>query len=194
MNEFKNQYYDRKKLISLGWKEVETVDGRGIISWNSLMNKLTIEGKGGMVGENAWPKVPLPLNNDEIVGLQESLVEGFRGCRDQGDVYNYVSKLKLESGDSRLYQEVGSYAGLCNSIGWTFCVDSLMSSVLPDGFTGVRRDAMVQWNEWWTEAHVEIGGNDSVSKTPCGEKLLLICGSYQTSRDFNNVMGNLLWI
>ena len=34
-----------------------------------------------------------------------------------------------------------------------------------------------------------IGGNDSVSKTPCAEKLFLICGSYQASRDFNNVMG-----
>ena len=44
MNEFKHQYYDRKKL-SLGWKEVETVGGRGINSWNSLKNKLTIEGK-----------------------------------------------------------------------------------------------------------------------------------------------------
>ena len=64
-----------------------------------------------------------------------------------------------------------------------------MSGVLHDGFTGVRRDAMVQWNEWWTAAHVEIGGNDSVSKTPCVEKLFLICGSYQTSRDCNNVMG-----
>ena len=73
-------------------------------------------------------------------------------------MYNYVSKLKLENGDSRLYKEVGSYAGLCNSIDWTFCVDGLMSGVLPDGFTGVRRDAMVQWNEWWTVAHVEIGG------------------------------------
>ena len=64
-----------------------------------------------------------------------------------------------------------------------------MSGSLPYGFSIVRRDAMVQWNEWWTAAHVEIGGNDSVSKTPCGEKLFLICGSYQTSRDFNNVMG-----
>ena len=46
MKEFKHQYYDRKKLISLGWKEVDTVDGRGINSWNSLKIKLTIEGKG----------------------------------------------------------------------------------------------------------------------------------------------------
>ena len=49
MNEFKHQCYDRKTLISLGWKEVETVDGRGINSWNSLKNKLNIERKGGLV-------------------------------------------------------------------------------------------------------------------------------------------------
>ena len=53
MNEFKHQYYDRKKLISLGWKEVETVDGRGINSWNSVKNKLTIEGRGG-TGWREW--------------------------------------------------------------------------------------------------------------------------------------------
>ena len=89
---------------------------------------------------------------------------------------------------------IGSYAGLCNSIGWTFCVDGLMSGVLPDGFTGVRRDAMVQWNEWWTAAHVETGRNDSVSKTPCGEKLFLICGSYQTSILIMLwVLRNILW-
>ena len=123
------------------------------------------------------------------MGLKGSLVEGFRGCKDQGDVYNYVSKLMLENGDSRLYHEVMSYAGLYNSIGWTFCVDGLMSGVLPDGLTAVRRDAMVQWNECWRATLVEIGGNDSVSKTPCGEKLFLVCGSYQTPRDFNNVMG-----
>ena len=45
LNEFKHQYNDRKKIISLGWKEVETVDGRGINSWNSVKNMLTIEGK-----------------------------------------------------------------------------------------------------------------------------------------------------
>ena len=103
MNEFKHQYYDWKKLISLGWKEVETVDGRGINCWNSLKNKLTIDGKGRVVGENGWPKVPLAINNENIVGLQESLIEGFRGCKDQGDVYNYASKLNLENGDNRLY-------------------------------------------------------------------------------------------
>ena len=55
-----------------------TVDGRGINSWNSLKNKLTIEGKGGLVGEIGWSKVPLAINNQETVGLQESLLEGFR--------------------------------------------------------------------------------------------------------------------
>ena len=51
-NEFKHQYYDRKKLISLGWKDVETVDKRGINSWNSVKNKLTVEGRG--TGWREW--------------------------------------------------------------------------------------------------------------------------------------------
>ena len=105
-----------------------------------------------MVGENGWPKVPLAINNEEIVGLQESVIEGLRGCNHQDDLYNY-SYLKLENCESSLYQEVGSYAGLCNSIEWTFCVDGLMNSVFPDGFSNVRRDAMEQWNEWRTAAH-----------------------------------------
>ena len=98
MNELKHQYYDRKKLISLGWKEVETVDGRVINSWNYLKNNLTIEGKGGLVGDNGWPKVPLSINNEEIVGLQESLVEEFRAVKIRA-----MCKLKLENSDSRLY-------------------------------------------------------------------------------------------
>ena len=71
-------------------------------------------------------------------------MEGFRGFKDQGNVYNFISKLMLEIGDRRLYQEVESYAGLCKSIGWTFCVDGLMSGVLPDCFISVRRDEMIQ--------------------------------------------------
>ena len=96
-------------------------------------------------------------------------MEGFRGCKDQGDVYNYISKVKLENGNSRLYQEVGSYAGLCNSIGWTFCVDGLIRGVLPNGFTSVRRDAMVQLNDWWTAAHVETGRNECFENAVWGK-------------------------
>ena len=48
---------------------------------------------------------------------------------------------------------------------------------------------MVQFGPWWTRAHIEIGGDDSISKTVVGEKLFLICGSYKTSIGFDNVMG-----
>ena len=41
-----------------------------------------------LVGENGWPKVPLAIINEGIVGLQESSIEGFRGCIDRDDLYN----------------------------------------------------------------------------------------------------------
>ena len=59
----------------------------GVIIVETLKNKLTSEGKGGLVGENGWPKVPLEINNEEVVGLQDGFIEGFRGCKDQDNVY-----------------------------------------------------------------------------------------------------------
>ena len=81
---------------------MESVDGQVINSWNSFKNQLMVESKGGRVAENGWPKVPLSINNEEIVGLKENLIEGFRGCENQGDVFSFNSILMLEDGDSRL--------------------------------------------------------------------------------------------
>ena len=81
---------------------MESVDGRVIKSWNSFKNQLMVESKGGLVAENGWPKVPLSINNEEIVGLKENLIEGLRGCENQEDLFSFNSKLKLEDGDSRL--------------------------------------------------------------------------------------------
>ena len=69
MNKFEHQCYDRKKSISLSWKEAETVNRRGINCCNSLKNKLIIEGKAGLDGENGWTKIPLAKSKEEIVGL-----------------------------------------------------------------------------------------------------------------------------
>ena len=96
------------------------------------------------------------------MGLQ-GLIEGLRGCKDQDDLYNYIKNLNLKNGDSRLLQKVGSYAGFCNSKRWTFCVHGSMNGVLPDGFTNVRRDAMVQWIQWWTNRGESA--SDSIWKT-----------------------------
>ena len=44
-------YYDREKLVILGWKESETVDGQDVNSWDSFKN-LTVEGRGVLVEQN----------------------------------------------------------------------------------------------------------------------------------------------
>ena len=36
-------------------------------------------------------------------------------------------------------------------------------------------DALYQWNSWFTEAHIETGGKDSISYTPCRQKLFVLC-------------------
>ena len=117
--DLRREYYDREKLTSLGWKKVEAVDGRGINSWDSIKNKFNVKERSVLIVENSWPKLPLARSNEKIVGLQECLIKGFRRGKHQDDLYN-IGNLKLKNGDSGLHQEVGSYSGLCNSIGFFF--------------------------------------------------------------------------
>ena len=89
---------------------------------------------------------------------------------------------------SGIYTEVYPYQGLSGSSGWTFNIKELLNGIVPNNLLCTRRDAMIQFGPWWTRAHIEKGGDDSISKTAAGEKLFLICGSYKTSISFENIM------
>ena len=47
------------------------MSGKKFYGWKVLGVKLVKEGRVSKVGENGWPKLPLEIRNDEIVGLTE---------------------------------------------------------------------------------------------------------------------------
>ena len=57
--------------MELGWKEVPCVDGSGMKRWHQLWAKLVEEGRRSIVVEKGWPKLPLEIRNEKIVGLKE---------------------------------------------------------------------------------------------------------------------------
>ena len=142
-----------------------------------------------MVGANGWPKVQLEIRNEEIVGLGNDFCRSVDKINSLYEVRDFLSNLSNYEQASRIYTEVYPYQGLDDSVGWTFNVKGILNGSVPENLHCTRRDAMVQFGPWWTRAHIEIGGDDSISKTIVGEKLFLICGSYKTSIGFDNVMG-----
>ena len=124
-----------------------------------------------------------------MVGLNNDFCDSIDRISSLYELRDFVSNLSDYEQASRIYTEVFPYQGLANSVGWTFNVKGILNGSMPENLDCTRRDAMVQFGPRWTRAHIEIGGDDSISKTVVGEKLFLICGSYRTSIGFDNVMG-----
>ena len=73
VSQIKEEYLKRDKLIELCWKGVPWVGGSGMNSWHQLRGKIVGKGRDSLLGENGWPKLPLGIRNEEIVGLTEDL-------------------------------------------------------------------------------------------------------------------------
>ena len=138
------------------------------------------------------------------MGLNNDFCDSIDRISSLYELRDFVSNLSDYEQASRIYTEVFSYQGTANSVGWTFNVKGLcpfspivpifsqcliLNGSVPENLDCTRRDAMIQFGPWWTRAHIEVGGDDSISKTVVGEKLFRVCGSYRASIGFDNVMG-----
>ena len=157
-------------------------------SWHQLRAKLVEEGRESIVGENGWPKLPLEIRNEEIVGIKEDFCREVESLADLNQVEGFVENMSVYHGESRIYAKVSAYECLYGSVGWTFNIEGILNGEVPSDLDCNRRGAMIQFGPWWTRSHIEIGGSDSISKSIV-EKLFLICGSYTTSIAFDNVVG-----
>ena len=57
----------------------------------------------------------------------------------------------------------------------SFSMESLVKFNIPSNLTFSNFDALFQFNPWFTEAHMETGGKNSISYTPIGKTLFIIC-------------------
>ena len=169
ISKFKEEYLKRGKLIELGWKEVPWVDGSGLKNWHQLRAKLVEEGRGSTVGENGWPKSPLEIRNEELVGIKEDFCKEVEALADINQVENFIDNMPAYHDESRRYAKVSAYERLYGSAGWTFNIEGILNGEVPSDLYCNRRDAMIQFGPWWTRSHIEIGGSDSISKTIVGK-------------------------
>ena len=74
------------------------------------------------------------------------------------------------------------------SSGCTFSIGGVIDFSLPAGLLLTKTDGMVQEGEWFTQPHIEIGGDDSISKVPFGDKLFVLCERAAASANFDRLI------
>ena len=67
-------------------------------------------------------------------------------------------------------------------------MQDLVKYKIPSCLKKTKCDSTIQYNCWWTDGHIETVGKDSISVTPIGEKLYIICTPGVHSANFEKRM------
>ena len=170
---FADEFFDREKMKSLGWVEAESIDGTGCKTFEELREKVTLTPQAALLTPSGWPKVPVQITNQELISLADpSFLEDAARVK---DVKSFGNLKKEISASER-------------SHGWTIPFRNFVQFRLPSNLLETKVDSLLATDCWWTEAHVETNGDDSISFTPLGRKLFLICHRGLPSTDLHSIM------
>ena len=127
--------------------------------------------------ESGWCNNPVAVAYSTLCEVDENFLECVPGIRENSEISTRIDSFPLEDGSSRKYQDLHCIATDLNtdSAACSLTLRDLMSFTAPKNLIVVKQDAIVSNGCWWTDGHIEVGGGDSISYTPLGSKLFLIC-------------------
>ena len=134
--------------------------------------------------ENDWVKTPIAITNHRLFELDPEFVSFLNNVNSESNFltkvnkcFNLPSRLINGGRESRLYSKLESPEESLQSDSWchSMTMKDLVKYTIPSCLKETKCDAIIQYNCWWTDGHIETGGKDSISVTPIGEKLYFIC-------------------
>ena len=115
--------------------------------------------------------------NPEFVSILNNVNSEFHFLTKINNRFNLPSK-KIKGGrESRLHSKLESPEESLHRGSWchSMTMQDLVKCKVPSSLKETKCDAIIQYNCWWNDGHIETGGEDSVSVTPIGEKLYFTC-------------------
>ena len=135
-----------------------------------------IESDGVIDRENIqseWVNLPLEVENQQLFSVDSTFltkllsVKTFKGLRKLWDCPgNGNEKINLAP-------IVCSDEEFIKSKAWAFSLHHLSNYVLPNNLEFRTVDGILSKNQWFTEGHIELCGDDSISATLFGKKLFM---------------------
>ena len=164
---------DEQKLIGLGWMPVPSIDGSNCNSWEDVCTEI----KKNCIGNvsNDWPAEPFVVRNQTLFNVKKSFVNAVSASTSADHLFLNVNRQKLEK-RSRMYKELqsGDPVFTQNSKAWSFNLEGLVDYTVPECITLTKLDGICSFGNWYTSAHIETGGDDSITFVPVGRKLMVI--------------------
>ena len=116
---------------------------------------------------------------DDVKNISNS--KQFREIVD--NYYTLPSTVTINCSESRIYQTHSCPDSDLNELSFSasFSLLNLCTFSIPESLTFTNFDALFQFNPYYTDGNVKTRGKDSISYTPVGGKLFIICNRVKQS-------------
>ena len=120
---------------------------------------------------NGWPTIPLINEKQQLLQLHARFVEKIAASESAEELLQQVKR----HGEHRVYKEITSMdqAFTIQSTAWYFSPDGLVKFKMPERLQLTKVDAIASFVIWYTGAHIETGGDDSITHYPIGKKMMI---------------------
>ena len=169
---FLEMYCSAEGVQELGWQLVPSIDVEGLKTWEEIIVRAVVKGFGRMVSKG-WFTHPIALHNQAVFKVNPDFLDDIKRCKRKEDVWKLFRKFKI-NGKSRRIKKLDSTEWNEDSHAWNMHMDDLVETSIPVVLKGGASSAILALGKWFTDAHIEEGGDDSISYTPIGQKIFLI--------------------
>ena len=167
-----------------GWIETAKVDGSGVRQWNHLCDVLKQQGKTDFVKTwEDWPNNVIEVENQELFHIQQQFVRKLKSCERTEEI------VKIWGVKGNGCEVEGSVESLLHADSrfqdkkaLNFPIDHLSQFTLPNVLQCSAVAGIFGRQKWFTEGHIEVCGDDSVSLTVCGRKVFVYAAGFESSR------------
>ena len=196
--DFNSTYRNFDKLKSLGWNVVPIIDVEQSSTWLEATSKIITAGYANYIS-NDWVQKPISITNHNLFQFDQNFLNFLNGISNEqqflSDVdcyFNLPSTVNNLGRESRIYSKLACPDVELNQHSWCYSMSlkNIVSTNIPTCLKLTKLDAIVQFNSWFTDGHIETGGDDSVPITLLGEKLYFICTPGKHSINFEKIIRN----
>ena len=169
------KFLNEKALLALGWEPVPSIDGSKCESWTDVISEMKQNGLGYYVNKT-WVNRPIVVKNQQLFKINGNFVKAITECRSADSIVAMMQqKWKIRKRE-RFYGSIKSHDTefTKESNAWSFNVQGLAKYSIPESLTITKLDGNIAFGNWFTAGHIETGGDDSITHTPVGRKLMLI--------------------
>ena len=162
---FVKRFSEPAEWEKLGWLPVPTLDGKTLNTWEAFEEK-HFGGRRSFMGLN---DSPYHVVNQELVSATK-FIEQMRK-KSLSTLVNWMKRQEkvIPTGKLKCSDDVFK-----TSYGWAMEMSSFTEMERPSYLDVNEQNAIITWGGWFTEGHIELAGDESISHVPIGKKVYLI--------------------